>query len=108
MKGLKKWSNKLRLHSKGGNLENSLIEELMNNSPFHEQSTNILNPFINRTKLVSLEVETWEKFTRGPPNIIKNQENKNEMNKKINKNLRKPTNNTKKKRKKKWHRLHNT
>jgi hypothetical protein len=35
-----------------------LIEELMNNSSFHEQSINILNPFINQTKLVPLEVET--------------------------------------------------
>ncbi len=36
----------------------------MNNSSFHEQSTNISDPSIDQTKLVPLEVETKEAYRK--------------------------------------------
>jgi hypothetical protein len=68
----------------------------LNNSSLLEQSTNNSDPLVIQTKMVPLEVKPKEKLIGGLPDIIKKQENKKEMNKK----LTKPTNNTKKKLKK--------
>ncbi len=52
----------------------------MNNSSFLEQSTKILKPLVNQTKLLTLEVEPNEKLIRGPLKIVEKLENWNEMN----------------------------
>jgi hypothetical protein len=47
----------------------------MNNSSFLEQSTKILKPLVNQTKLLTLEVEPNEKLIRGPLKIVEKLEN---------------------------------
>lgn len=52
----------------------------MNISSFPEQSTKISKPFVDQTKLLTLEVKPKEKLIGGPLNIVEKQENCNEMN----------------------------
>jgi hypothetical protein len=52
----------------------------MNISSFPEQSTKISKPFVDQTKLLTLEVKPKEKLIGGPLNIVEKQENRNEMN----------------------------
>jgi hypothetical protein len=77
----------------------------VNNSSFLKQSTNISNLLVAQIKLVPPKIKPKEKLIRGPLNIIKKQENKNEMNKKNKQRINK-TYKQHKEKKKKCHRLY--